>query len=100
MRRALVYRNWIDSHRRVDEGATVRNCRMNRLLFTGELVLHVWIFNRVFSPHLIGFMMRANKQERKSTLKRLRYCVFQDPKAVYSASKGKYTTAGGDVQVS
>jgi len=30
--RALVYMNLIDSHRRVDEGVTVGNCRMNRLL--------------------------------------------------------------------
>ena len=31
--------------------------------------------NRVFSAHLIGFLQRATKQERKSALKRLRYCV-------------------------
>ena len=34
--------------------------------------------NRVFSAHLIGFLQRATKQERKSALKRLRYCVSQD----------------------
>jgi len=28
-----------------------------------------------FSSHLIVFLMRATKQERKSALKRLRYCV-------------------------
>ena len=26
-------------------------------------------------PHLIGFLLRTTKQERKSALKRLRYCV-------------------------
>jgi len=31
--------NWIDSHRRVDEGVTVGNCRENRFLFADELVL-------------------------------------------------------------
>jgi len=30
---ALVYMNCVDSHRRVDEGITVGNCIMNRLLF-------------------------------------------------------------------
>jgi len=34
--------NLIDSHRHVDEGVTVWNCRMpvNRLPFANELVLH------------------------------------------------------------
>ena len=36
------------------------------------------LLNRVdFSPHMIGFLMPATKQERKSALKRLR-CFFQD----------------------
>jgi len=30
--RALVYVNWIDSHRPVDKGVNVGNCRMNRVL--------------------------------------------------------------------
>jgi len=34
--------------------------------------------NRVFSTHLIDFMMRATKQERKSALERWRYYVSQD----------------------
>ena len=46
----LVYMNWIDSHRRIDEGVTVGNCRMNRWRFAGELVLHAWIFStRIWS---------------------------------------------------
>ena len=36
--------NWIDSHRRVDKGVTVCNCRMDCLLFAEESVLHAWIF--------------------------------------------------------
>jgi len=37
--------NWIDSHRRVDEDAIVGDCRINRLLFADELVMHAWIFS-------------------------------------------------------
>jgi len=59
--RALVYMKWIDSHRCVDEGVTVGNCRMNRLFFADELVLHAWmdLLNKIFSTHLIGFLLRA-----------------------------------------
>ena len=57
------------------------------------------LFNRVFSSHLIGFLLRATKQERKSALKILRYYVSKRPKAVFSASERKYAAAGGDVQV-
>jgi len=73
--------NWIDSHRSVDEGVTVGNCRMNRLLFVDELrigTVCVDLLNRVFSTHLIGFLLPATNQERKLALKRLRYCVSQD----------------------
>jgi len=35
----IVYLNWIDSHSRVDEGVTFGSCRINRLLFTDDLVL-------------------------------------------------------------
>jgi len=31
--------NWIDSHSRVDDGVTFRNCMINRLLFVEDLVL-------------------------------------------------------------
>jgi len=36
---------------------------------------YVDLLSRVFSTHLIGFLLRATKQERKSALKRLRYYV-------------------------
>jgi len=51
---------------------------MNRLRFFGELVLHVRIFSTGSSACMIGFLLREIKQERKSALKRLRYCVSQD----------------------
>jgi len=70
--------NWIDSHRRGDEGVTVGNCRDEPFAFCGRIgTACVDVLNRVFSPHLIGFLMRATKQERKSALKTLRYCVSQ-----------------------
>jgi len=43
--------NLIDSHRRVDEGVTVENYRMNRLRFADELVWHAWIFSTGSSAH-------------------------------------------------
>jgi len=71
--------------------------------------------NRFFNTHLIGFLLRATKKERKSTLRKLRYYVspkavfpgqtpkavfpVQAPKAVFSVSMRQYTAAGGDVQV-
>jgi len=51
---ALVYMNLLDGHRRVDKGATVGNCRMNRLLFADELVLHAWIFATGSSAHILS----------------------------------------------
>jgi len=36
------------------------------------------LLNRVFRTHLVGFLLYATKQEWKSALKRLRYCVSQD----------------------
>jgi len=55
------------------------------------------LLNRVFSTHLIGFLLRGTKQERKTAPKRSRYYV--PPKAVFPASERKITAAGGDVQV-
>ena len=40
------------------------------------------LLNRVFSTHLIGFLLRATEQERKSALKRLRYYVSQDAQGI------------------
>ena len=58
----IVYMNWDDSYRRVDEDATVRSCRINRLIFAHDLVLLAsCILNGVFHIHLIGFLLRATK---------------------------------------
>jgi len=87
--KALVCMNRIDIHRCVDEGVTVGKCRMNRLLFADELIFDtacVDLLNRVFNTHLIGFLLRATKQERKSALesfealylsRRPRQCILQ-----------------------
>ena len=79
--KALVCMNRIDINRRVDECVTVGNCRMCRLLFADELIFDTAcedLLNRVFNTHLIGFLLRATKQERTSALKRLRHYVSQD----------------------
>jgi len=57
------------------------------------------LLNRFFSTHLIDFLLRATKQERKSALKIWGIVSLKTPKAVYSARERKYTAAGGDVQV-
>jgi len=57
----------------------------------------MYLLNRVSSMHLIGFMLHATKKERKSAIKHLMYCVFQDAQG--SASERNYTAAGGDIQV-
>jgi len=62
-------------------------------------IASVDLLNRVFSTHLIGFLLRVTKQERKSALKRLWYCVSQDFHTVHSVSERKNTAVGGDVQV-
>jgi len=56
-----------DSHRRVDEGVTGGNCRMSRLRFAGELVLHVWIFSRGSSARIISFFcwVRPSRNENQ-----------------------------------
>ena len=35
----IVYMNWIDMHSRVDEGVTIGDCNISRLLFADDLVL-------------------------------------------------------------
>ena len=81
--------NRIDINRRVDEGVTVGKYRMNCLLFADEFIFDtacVDLPNRVFNTHLIGFLLRATEQERKSALesfealclsRRPRQCMLQ-----------------------
>jgi len=65
--KALVYMNWIDSHRRVDEGVTVEKCRVNSLRFTEELVLHAWIFSAGASARIwsIFCCVRPSRNENQ-----------------------------------
>ena len=96
--KSLVYMNWIDSRRRLDKGITV-NLQDEPFKFCGRNGAGcVDLLNRVFSTHLIGFLLRATKQERKTALKRLRYYVppkvvflAKTPNAVFPASERKNT---------
>jgi len=98
--------NWMDNRRRLDKGVSVE-LQDELFAFCGRNgAACVDLLNRVFSTHLIGFLMRATKQERKTALKRLRYYVSpkavfpaKTPKAVFPANERKNTAAGGDVQV-
>jgi len=104
--KSLVYLNWIDSRRRLGKGITVK-LQDELFAFCGRNgAACVDLLNRVFSTHLIGFLLRATKQERKTALKRLRYYVpvktvfpAKTPKAVFPASERKNAAAGGVVQV-
>jgi len=62
--------NWIDNRRRVDEVVTAGNRRMKEpFAFCGRIGDACGdLLIRVFSTHLIGFLMRATKQEGKSAL--------------------------------
>jgi len=92
--------NLIDSHRRVDEGATVANCRMNRLLFADELVLHAWIFPMRSSARIwSAFCCVRPSRNKNQHWKDWGIVSLKTPKAVYSASELKCTAAGGDIQV-
>jgi len=57
------------------------------------------LLDRVFSTHLIDFLLRATKQERKSALKYWGIVSLKTPKAVCFARERKYTAADGVVQV-
>jgi len=48
---------------------------------------------------MIGFLLRATTQERKSSLKDCSIVSLKMPKAVFPASERKYTAAGRDDQV-
>jgi len=80
IRRALVYMNWIDRQSQTRRrGCHCWELQDEPFVFCGRIgATCVDLLNRVFSTHLIGSLLRANKQERKSALKRLRYYVSQD----------------------
>jgi len=74
--RALVCMNWIASHRRFDEGVTVGNCRMNRLLFADELVQHAGSSARIRSVFCCVRPRRNNNQHQKIEV----LCLARRPK--------------------
>jgi len=63
----MVHMNWIDSHKRIDEGVTVGDCKMNRLLFAHELVLHAWIFSEGSSARILSVFccVRLSRNENR-----------------------------------
>jgi len=71
---------------RIGKRVTDASTRMSRwelqdepFAFCGRIgTAWVYLLNRVFSTHLIDFLLRATMQERKSALKKLRCCVCQD----------------------
>ena len=68
----------IDSHRRFHKGVTVGNCRMNRLLFPDEMVLHALTFaTGSSSRNLEGTKISSKKVEEFCLLRRPRQCFLQ-----------------------
>ena len=81
--RALVYMNWIDSHRRVDKDVTAGNCMMNRLFCAGKLVLYAWIFSTGSSARIwpVFCCVRPRRNENQlwkdwDIMSRLRQCFL------------------------
>ena len=61
---SLNYINLIDIHSRVNEDVTVGSCRINRSLFTDNLVLPASSQQIcLISMHSIGFLLRATEPE-------------------------------------
>ena len=84
--RALVYMNWIASHRLVDEGVTVGICRMDHLFFADELVLHACIFSTASSARILSIFccVRPSRNENQHETievmclsRRPRQCILQ-----------------------
>jgi len=67
----------VDSHSRADDGITVSNCRINRLLFED-----VWcclrLLNRISNMHFIILQLPATKRKSKWSLKRPVLSLFQN----------------------
>ena len=82
----------IDSHRRFHKGVTVGNCRMNRLLFPDEMVLHALTFaTGSSSRNLEGTKISSKKVEEFCLLRRPRQCFLQvSVKALQQVETFKY----------
>jgi len=98
--RCLVYMNLIHSHRRVDEGVTVGNCRMNRLFC---FLRTNWYCMLGSSQHGLQqafdrFCVACDQSGRKISTISTEVLFLKMPKALYSASERKCTAAGGAIQ--
>ena len=71
----ISYMKWIYSHSRVDEGITIRRCRIDPLLFADDMVLLASL-QQSLQHALDRFQLRATGREWKSILKIPRYYVF------------------------
>ena len=92
-----------DSHKRVDEVATVGNYRMNRLRCVLRTNWCVDGSSQQGLQHAFDRFYAACDQAgtKISTVNIEVLCISRRPrpKTVYSASEWKYTAAGGDIQV-
>ena len=78
---SLICMKLIDSHRRVDEGVTVGNCMMNRLLFADELLLHAWIFTTGSSARFSSFYAACDQAGTKISAKKIEVlCLSRHPR--------------------
>ena len=95
--------NRIDSHRRVDEGVFVGNCRMNHLLsfsFCGWIgTACVDLLNSGLQHAFDRFSVAWDQAGMKISAKNWCIVSLKTAKAVSSARERKFTAAGGDVQV-
>jgi len=63
------------------QGITVENCRVNRLLFAGDLVLHAWIFATGSSVRIDRFSAACDQEGTKISSKEIEVlCLLRRPR--------------------
>ena len=77
--------NCIDSNSRVDEGATVGSCRINRLLLVDGLLLLASFQQRLQHAHH-RFSAACDQAGMKTSTKRPRCCCDRKSRAAYAQS--------------
>jgi len=97
--RVLVYMNWIGSHRHVDEGVTVGNCKTNRLFLRKNWYCIRGSSQQGLQHAFDRFYAACDQEATKIRSKKIEVGYYVSPKAVFPASKRQYTAAGGEVQV-
>ena len=90
----IVCVNWIDSHYRVYGCVTAGSCRINRLVFAGDLVL-IASSQRALQHVLDTFSATC---DRKPEWK-LSIMSLQKPKSVYAANELHHPAAGKELLV-